>query len=491
MLSHLRNYASAGVVTGFVGLISFPILTRNLTVADYGIVGLITASLTLFIAIGKLGVQHAVIRFYSQVKHGNIDFNMNQLHSTVSVVFFCLASMTTLLWLVSGVFVLPTIMQYEGLSSLFLLASGIVFIRLMGSGVINFMRSQQRSGEVALIESLTRCLNVVLVISLLLVSALNPWSVIACLLVAEVIGVSYALYCYSPDFHFDFDSISGSLARTILVYGVPLMILESLELVLRLSDRYMIEAMIGASALGQYSASYNLSTYIDLIILVAMVQALKPAYMHLWEAEGREKTQAFLADFFRVFLIAGIPFVTLFAITAPHLLGFLAGPKYEAGTVIIPYLAISNLLQGSIHILTAGLYIFKDTKALVTWSCIATVTNISLNLIFIPLYGITGAAMMTLLAFAVFTVGVSMRAFRYVSFPIELRIPSFMLVASIVAFILLNPITLGSHVADFLVKGCVGTLFLLLVMWLVEPEVRSWIASRYHRLAGNSLGLNK
>jgi O-antigen/teichoic acid export membrane protein len=485
MLSHLRNYASAGVVTGIVGLISFPILTRNLTVAEYGIVGLITASLTLFIAIGKLGVQHAVIRFFAQVKHGNIDFSMNQMNSTVSVVFFSLASMTTLLWLGSGFFVLPNVMQYEGLSSLFLLASGVVFIRLMGSGVLNMLRSQQRSGDVAIVESMTRCLNLVFVVSLLLFSALSPASVIGCMVIAEIVGVSYAFYCYSSDYHFKFEHVSGRLAKSMLVYGVPLMILESLELVLRLSDRYMIESMIGASALGQYSASYNFATYIDLIILVAMVQALKPAYMQMWEADGREATQAFLAKFLRVFLIAGIPFVTMFAITAPHLLGFLAGPKYAPGTVIIPYLSVSYLLQGSMHIFTAGLYIFKDTKALVIWSCIATVINIGLNLIFIPKYGIVGAAMMTVLAFAVFTAGVSFRAFKHVSFPIELRIPLLMAVASIIAFALINPLDFGGDVLDFVLKGLIGTTALFIVMWIVEPEVRFWIDKRYQTLRGN------
>ncbi len=44
MLRHLRNYASAGILAALVGLVSFPILTRNLSVADYGVVGLISIS---------------------------------------------------------------------------------------------------------------------------------------------------------------------------------------------------------------------------------------------------------------------------------------------------------------------------------------------------------------------------------------------------------------------------------------------------------------
>lgn len=484
MLSHLRNYASAGVVTGLVGLISFPILTRNLSVAEYGIVGLITSSLTLFIAIGKLGVQHAVIRFYSQVKHGNIDYSLGQLNSTVGVVFFLFASVTTLLWLISGIFILPNFMQYESLPSLFILAAGIVFIRLLGSAALNFLRAQQRSGEVALSQSMSRFLNLIFILVLLFYSHLSPAMVISCLLVAEIISVGYAFYCYAPGFQFRLKDVSGSLAKALFFYGLPLMILESLELVLRLSDRYMIESMIGASALGQYSASYNLAMYIDLIILVAMVQALKPAYMHMWEAEGKEATQAFLEKFFRIYLIASIPFVTLFMLTAPHLLRFLAGDKYAPGTVIIPYLALSYFMMGAMHILTAGLYIFKDTRVLVRWSCIATVINLVLNLIFIPIYGIVGAAVVTLISFGIFTVGVSVSAFKNVKFPISLRAPALTTLASVVVFFVLHPVEFGADLNSFLIKGTAGTAVLLIVMLLVEPEIRTWVKSRVPTLAG-------
>ena len=101
MARHLRNYASAGILSAVVGLLSFPVLTRNLSVSEYGIVGLIASSLALFIAVGKLGVQHSVIRYFSQIKNGNIAFTVGQMNSTVSMVFFVLTCMTTALWLLS------------------------------------------------------------------------------------------------------------------------------------------------------------------------------------------------------------------------------------------------------------------------------------------------------------------------------------------------------------------------------------------------------
>jgi len=481
MLSHLRNYVSAGLISGLVGLFSFPLLTRNLSVAEYGIVGLITSSMALMVALGKLGVQHAVIRFFAQVENNNIDYSMDQLNSTVCVVFFLFASVTTSIWVAGGVYLLPAFMQFEDLSALFVVASVAVFIRLLGSSAMNLLRAQQRSGDVAVAGSISRCLHLIFVILLLSFSILSPWTIIVCLSIAELAAVSYAFYCYSPYFRFSPNNVSGALAKALLFYGLPLMILESLELVLRLSDRYMIESMIGPSALGQYSASYNFSGYIDMIIIVAMVQALKPAYMQMWESEGRAKTQAFLSKVFRIFLTAGIPFITIFAITAPHLLSFLAGEKYAPGTVIIPYLALSYLLQGSMHIMTAGLYIFKDTKVLVIWSSIATVLNLALNLMFIPKFGITGAAVVTLLSFGIFTAGVSTFAFRYVGFSFELRTPLLIALASAFVFALLNPMDFGPDTVDFFVKGFVGTTILMLVMWFIEEEVRTWMAAMFSR----------
>ena len=476
MARHLRNYASAGILSAVVGLISFPVLTRNLSVSEYGIVGLIASSLALFIAVGKLGVQHSVIRYFSQIKNGNIAFTVGQMNSTVSMVFFVLTCMTTALWLLSGFVILPSLLQYENIPSLFLLASGVVFIRLLGSGVMNFLRAQQRSADVAISQSLARFLNLTLIIVLLLIHELNPWNVIACMLFAEILGVTYAALQYRPDFRFRPGEVSAPLARALLVYGVPLMILESLGLVLRLSDRYLIEALLGVDALGQYSASYNLASYIDIIILATLIQAVKPAYLQMWESDGRQTTQQFLSYGFHLYMLIGIPFIALFSVTSPHLVGFLAGEKYMPGTVVIPYVAISFWLEGATHFLAAGLYIYKNTKALMVWSVLATVINLGLNVIFIPRYGIEGAAIVTIISYLVFMLGVILYAFRLVDFSVRLRAPSLMLVASTIVYLILAPVELSSELFNLLVKGLAGATVLLLLMWLVDPGVKRWMS---------------
>ena len=101
-LKHIRNYASAGMLIAVASFVTFPLLTRALTVGEYGVLGLITASLTFFIAVGKLGLQHAVIRFYAQIKNTNLKFSLEQMNSTVFMLFTVFAIATTALWLLVG-----------------------------------------------------------------------------------------------------------------------------------------------------------------------------------------------------------------------------------------------------------------------------------------------------------------------------------------------------------------------------------------------------
>lgn len=482
IIHHLRNYVSAGALSAIVGLVSFPILTRNLSVADYGLVGLITATATFFIAIGKLGVQHAVIRYFAQVRHGKATTTLAQLNSTIVAIFSVLAVMTTILWLFSGYFLFPAFLQTDNISSLFLVGSCIVLVRVGGSGIMNLLRAQQRSAEVAYAQVIARILNLALILGLLLATNLNPWLVIACLLMAETAGMCFAAYRYRSDFYFRAREVSGKLVKAMLFYGLPLMLLESLGLVLRLSDRYLIESMMGVSSLGQYSASYNLCSYLDIIVIAAIMQALRPAYMQIWEAQGMQATRDFMSRSFNVYIMIGIPFVTMFAVTSPYLLSLLAGVKYQPGTVIIPYVALSFWMEGTIHFLAAGLYIFKNTRPLMLCGLVATVVNVILNIQVIPHYGITGAAAVTVLSYALFISSIAVVSFRHVSFKVAFHGPVIILALSIAVFALLSMLDFGSDLFNFLIKGMLGTLVLSGAVWYTVPDIREWVLLRKNSL---------
>ncbi|MBX2839701.1 MAG: oligosaccharide flippase family protein [Gammaproteobacteria bacterium] len=479
LLYHIRNYASAGVLSAFAGLISFPIFTRSLSVEQYGILGLTMASLTLFVAMGKLGMQHAVIRFYSQIKAGNISFSLNQMHSSVFASFLFLAIVTTVIWLIMGYFVLPRFLQYENISSLFLVASGLVFVRVLMSAVNNFLRADQQSGVVGIALVMGRYAMVALVLVALLFTSLNPVKIFICFLLADILIFGFMVLKYPLAMVFKGSDFSISLVKNMAVYAVPLMVVESLGLVLRLSDRYLIEAYLGVEELGQYSASYNLVSYLDVIILLSLMQAVKPLYMQLWETKGSAETSQFLSSALHKYLVLGIPFITVFCLTSPHLLNVLASPKYAPGTVVIPFIALSYFVEGTAHFLGAGLYVAKNTRAVMFWGLLTVGVNLVLNIIFIPQYGIVGAAAVTIASLFVFVIGTGWHAFRYVSFPVRIREPLLVALIGAAAYFLVNSIDLGAEVSDFFVKGLLSAAVLLPAVLLIDREVRLWLKQQF------------
>lgn len=477
-LKHIRNYFSAGMLAAMAGVITFPLLTRSLSVAEYGILGLITASLTLFVAFGKLGMQHAVIRYFAQIKNSNISFELNEMNSTIVMLFVMLATVTAGVWILTGYTLLPQVSNFEGITQLALVASGIVFFRLLGSGILNYMRAQQRSAAVGLTLILNRYLYLAMVIGILFLYDFSVLIVLVSMLIAEIISFGFAAFKFRPDYYFNVREISAALGKVMLLYGMPLMMLESLGLIMRLSDRYIIQAVLGENELGMYSASYNLTSYLDLILLAAMMQALRPYYMQLWESEGVEKTRTFLSDGLHFYIVVGVPLITLFSLVSPHLLNFLASDKYAPGTIIIPFVAFSFLLEGSMQFLAAGLYIEKNTKTLMLWGLLATSLNVGLNLLVIPAYGILGAALVTIISYLIFVLGVSHSAFKFLPFKIGVRIPLLISLLSIMVYLALFKMNFGGDFINLMAKGMAGSALLVLAMLFVDVKTREQVVAR-------------
>jgi len=272
--------------------------------------------------------------------------------------------------------------------------------------------------------------------------------------------------------------VRSPLICALLLYGLPLMMLESLGLVLRLSDRYLIEAMLGVEALGQYSASYNLVGYLDIIVLGALVQAVRPMYMQIFEADGLASTRRFLADGLGTYLVLGVPFVAFFSLVSPPLLSFLAGEKYAPGTVIIPFVTISFLIEGAVHFLAAGIYIHRNTRVLMGWGAVATVINLALNVALIPIYGLVGAAIVTILSYLVFTVGVSVQAFRALGFPIRWREPLIMALGSVLVWLLVDRLHLDRSLFEAAARGAIAAPLLLALLLCTDARSRRWVAVR-------------
>jgi len=441
-------------------------------------VGLILSTLTLFIAIGKFGLQHSIVRFYTDIKKDNPTYSQQCFYSTSLFLGLFLAIVTSSFCIFAGYIIAPHFIDYLDIGKYFLIGGGYVFLRMLGSNISNVLTAQLESRLVMHSTVIRRSAYLLILIFFVLTGIVNVFFVLLAFAAAELICFSYLLFHYLPGKRHAIAGFNNRLAKELLRYGLSLMVLETMGLMMRTSDRYIIQSLLGENSLGQYAASYNLVGYLEVVILASLISTIKPIYLHIWESKGRIETCRFLSTSLSTYLMLGIPFVAVFSLCAAPLLKLLASENYAPGTVIIPWVTSAMLVEGAILFVAAGIHITKTTSRLIVWAVVAVLLNVILNFTFIPLFGIEAASAVTFFTYCTYCLGLAFSSFKVLSFKIPLRNPIIMVLASLLVWWLLNQMQINSRMLEICVKGLLALIALGTVVVSIDANIRMNIVTR-------------
>jgi O-antigen/teichoic acid export membrane protein len=189
-----------------------------------------------------------------------------------------------------------------------------------------------------------------------------------------------------------------SIARQLTSYGVPMIgWLFGLTL-LSFIDRVLVEFLLNTSAVGIYSANYQLVQAGLPLVLAPIIEASHPAIMQEWDGKNEEQIGGMIREYSRYFLILGVP-ATIFAAAISRPLSHVTlGTEFHSGFVIIPVIALALFFWHLSMLGHKGLEVQDKTGTMTVGIGIAVAVNIGLNYIIIPMYGYLGAAVATLVS---------------------------------------------------------------------------------------------
>ena len=403
LAAHFSRYSLASLLVTLASIVSFPFLTRIFPVADYGMMSLIGVLVTATAAVGKLGLQQAALRFYSEVRAGQSPWSLPQYEATVYMGLAGFGTATALLWM-GGLSALPdSLFSSPENHHLLYLVAPLALLQCLSSSVVNQLRARELSGVLSLYSVVQRYMGLALMLLALLYVSTTLWGFYGAQIVSETLclvvlaGWFFRREPWSPR---DF---SMPLLQVLLRYSLPLVAMELSSVMLSLGDRVLIQRMLGSAWLGVYSAPYNLCDYIGAVLVTAFTGAVTPMVLRLWADEGEAVTQHFLQRVFHLYLLFAIPMVAGVSAVAEPLLLLVASEKYRAGAAIIPWVIGGVALQGLFPVASAGLQIQKRSGRILLAILSAAGLNVLLNLLLIPSLGIEGAAIATLLAYGLMT----------------------------------------------------------------------------------------
>lgn len=190
----------------------------------------------------------------------------------------------------------------------------------------------------------------------------------------------------------------SAVARSLLTDSLPIIFVTGLVTIYARIDQVFIKHMIDAEAVGIYDAAVRLVDIWNFIpgalgaaLFPAIVNAEKVSH-ELFLARTKKVTMLFVL----IPIAIAIP-ITLFAHSIVHLL---YGPAF-AGTAEVLQIYIWSFLGTSLAIhVQAYLTLKNERVVLVLSSLVPMFVNVGLNLLWIPQYGIIGAAYATVIAYS-------------------------------------------------------------------------------------------
>jgi O-antigen/teichoic acid export membrane protein len=188
------------------------------------------------------------------------------------------------------------------------------------------------------------------------------------------------------------------IARSMLSFGAPLVLNVISYWVLQVLDRYLLSRFGSLAQTAMYAVVYTLGSALSVVVIAPFTLAWPTAMFAI--AKRDDASQAFRL-LFRWLCIVLLFSAFGLSLAGQVLLDWLFPPAYHAEALIIPVVAVSIAFYGVYFIFMIGANITRKTWLGGVFVTIAAIVNTALNLVLIPQDGAMGAALATLVAYAV------------------------------------------------------------------------------------------
>ncbi len=489
LLRDIKHYLSGRVVLVLLGFATFPLLTRMLSVAEYGVVSLTLRIVLLLTVLSKCGLQYSAARFYDGgVARGTPEVRQ-RFYSTLVLGPLLTAVAVIALYLPLLIFERERIAD-PLLYTCLLLAPALVLLRSVQSLLLSLLRNEGRSRLHSMLEVTTKLLTLGAFIALLATGLRSAAAILAVTAVSEAVVVLLQLGMLLNRNLLLPRALDWTLIRTSLAFGAPLIAYELSSVVLDSGDRFLVRHYLGDTSLGYYSAAYNISGYLQDTLMTPLNLAIFPIYMRLWNDEGRAATQRFLSLALSWFTVAAVALTALAFLCARDTIVLLASRRFIESSRLLPLLVPGLMLYATHIFLNVGLVLEKRTVLMSALVFGSAALNVALNILLIPRIGIMGAAWATLLSYAALVVCLAVVNQRILPLHFNLLLLLQSVVAAIGAYMLpaqiqtrFPALTLALRIPSYLA-------FFVLLLFLFSKDFRRTARPLVDRVSA-ALGLKR
>lgn len=382
-------YGGLAVASRFAAVFTAPIVAAAFSVEDYGILDVITTTVSMFATLSALNLVSGIYRLYFE-KEG---VARKSLTSTGLIFFLSLSSgLCLVLILLSPV--LSDSMFDSTLYTSFLVLS---LLRLPGIQLfqlcISILRLKRQSQLYAVVNLSDLFLNIIYVVGLYYLNEISLWNIIAGQLAIQWMTALVSFWFTRKEFNFQWNR---DLFREIASYALPQFPSVVINFIMLNSLPIMLTIFATTFDNGIFALGKKMALVIGMLI-TAFRMAYGPITMKFISNQTPVEVNNFANRSIKLFSLLLVPYY-LYCTIAPYVFPVLFEDRFNQSMDILEYLALAFFITGLFNLVAIGINHTKKTKYVSYAQLVAFVVFILLVYPLLNIYGYLGAAILMVLS---------------------------------------------------------------------------------------------
>ena len=359
-----------------------PVTTRLLGAREFGTVAAAIAVLQVMVAIGGFSLFTAVQRAYERSGE-EAARRIVTLSINVSLLVFAASYATGDLWSpLLGLGHFPAVIRY---------ALTWAMLSAITNAGLSHLRSCNRLPQFAAVSIVQSVVAEAVALGLVILVHHSAAEYLLGQMLLQAVAVGLVIVFVRPR---RLEAADGRLIRETLIYGATLVPAVLSSFVLDASDRLVVHADLGPSAVARYVVARNIGGF--MIILLAVLNAIwMPRLFALKDPAVQREVLASSRDGIYGLVISAMLILTM---ASPLLLWIWVPPSYHPGGLLLvtALVAVASLPMAGAQSQTQVLLVGDRTSPVALGTMVAAGLNLLLNLALVPILGIEGSALITL-----------------------------------------------------------------------------------------------
>ncbi|MFO7792178.1 MAG: flippase [Candidatus Saliniplasma sp.] len=392
----LISTSGAYFITSGLGIIYGILFPRLLGSEQWGLWSISIGLIGLLGPLAQVAMSTTLTTYVSRYKKDKKTVS-KYINSAYFVAIFSSFLVSIALILLSS-YLASSVFKDERLRLFLLLGAGIIFFKQLNIINRDYFRGFKDFKKYNILKIVPELSLLLLTISFFILFSYRAiYLATAQLVIAAIVCILVFTYLIREEDVFRIFRIpNNKVTKKVLKFGIPLIFTMTFMTVMKSLDRVLIGYFLEADDVGIYSVAAGIPLMIG-GMFAPITTVILPAFS---ERKGKGKSsEVLLRELFSLLLYVSIPLIIFLYLFSGDILYIVFGQEYILGATVLSITSIEIFLYSSKRLFGIPVVGSEKTVSYAVGLGLTALSNIVLNSILIPIYGIEGAALGTVLSF--------------------------------------------------------------------------------------------